>query len=160
MENSQFYAISGLIGTFVVPFIVLYLERRSENRAFINISGDRKLILQGKWVGTYIGIQESTFNNLERKVEANLIINKKKVTGNAIIINSDGIEPLDIKLEGGFRNDRFLMINYSNPDRLQFGTMILELKSSNDKLIGNFMGYGHNSEKIVHGNINFKKVKS
>jgi hypothetical protein len=155
--TSEALAILGLIGTFIVPFIVLYIERKDEQKLLIKINGDRKKAIEGTWQGTYI---DATDNNSPTSMEIEFKVGKKKISGVATYFDIKVQKNRILSVEGGFRNDRFLILTYSNAEILQFGTMILELKPTNDKLIGNYLGFGHNRERIVLGNLSLEKKVS
>lgn len=66
------------------------------------------------------------------------------------------------QIKGGLFSDQFLKLEYWSSDRtkLQFGTMILRLAATGDKLEGQFVGFWPSSNSFVDGKIALEKVQS
>lgn len=158
--NTDIIAILGVAGTFIVPFIVLLIERRGDDKIYVNITKSRKANIEGKWSGRFIGAPGDKINANETIFEVNLRVGKKRVNGELNIIGEHFKGQNKITVGGGFRNDRFLILNYNSYNLLQFGTIVLELKPTNDKLIGKLVGFGHISETTVSGGVFLEKLKS
>ena len=88
-----------------------------------------------------------------------LNVGRKKVIGSGTINGGNNMGMMSVILEGGYRNDRFLKMDYHNKDTdiIQFGTFILELSEDKLTLKGNFLGYGPYSKKIVDGTVELTK---
>jgi hypothetical protein len=136
----------GLIGGTVLKTYI-------ENKSLFNLSKGRKKKLNGNWVGHFTQNKDSFSDfNIDLKV------GRKKISGTGTI----GFNKGKVSLYGGYRNDRFLKLDYQNIDNeiIQFGTIILELSPDNESLNGEFLGYGPKAKKIVAGNIEMKKLKN
>lgn len=158
--NADTIAILGVAGTFIVPFIVLFLEKYAGNKIYIRINSNRKKRLEGKWTGIYTGLPGDKVNTTESTFELTFRVGRRKIIGKGVVRGEKFNDSNNrLYFEGGFRNDRFLILNYDNHEVLQFGTMIFELKPTNDKLAGKLVGFGHHSETIVLGDIILQKVK-
>jgi hypothetical protein len=155
MSSSDIIAIIGVAGTIIVPFVVLFLDKQKQNSIYVQLDSNRMKKIEGNWSGTFLG--HDTLNTGERRMNLSLKVKRKEITGEAFLKVFDVSHQLNLK--GGFRNDRFLILGYDNSQVVQFGTMILELKSSNDKLVGKLVGFGHLSETTLFGELLFQKVE-
>jgi hypothetical protein len=147
---------------------VVLLNQNAEQKSNIDRNGGLKIDrllkvdngkgrmekIEGKWSGFFWGCNE--LNKGERVMDLTLKLNSTEITGE-VLIEVFGVSQ-KLNLKGSFRNDRFLILNYDNLQVVQFGTMILELKSTNDKLVGNLVGFGYLSESIITGELSFQKV--
>jgi hypothetical protein len=120
----------------------------------IDSGKERKEKIEGNWSGFFLGSNE--FNKDKRVMDLTLKWNHTEITGEAFLEVFGVSQKLNLK--GVFRNDRFLILGYDNLQVVQFGTMILELKSTNDKLMGKLVGFGYISESIISGELSFQKV--
>lgn len=145
--------VLGLMGTFIVPFIVVLFQKYYENKDYKRINNERRKTLSGNWKGIFIGEPAEGSNSQEQDISGEIIAKNRKVKGEFKYNDHH------IFCEGGFRNDRFLVLVYNNKTKLQFGAIILELKPTNEELLGKFMGFGHLSEKLVFGKVSLKKEK-
>jgi hypothetical protein len=155
MTLSDTIAILGVVGTFTVPFVVLFFDKQKQNSIYVKLDSTRREKIEGNWSGKFLG--HDILNKEERRLDLNLKVKRREITGEAFIKVSEVLHTLNLK--GGFRNDRFLILGYDNSQVVQFGTMVLELKSTNDKLIGKLVGFGHLSETTISGEVLFQKVE-
>jgi hypothetical protein len=91
----------------------------------------------------------------------NLNVEDKTITGQIIVDDTIFTKTKRyFSCKGGFYENRFLQLEYSNddPKKIQFGVYILELLPNADSLNGKFAGYGSTTQKIVIGDIFFSKV--
>jgi len=155
MDSTIIASIVGGIATICAAIIPLLVKSRNEKRLFYPISRDRRKALTGKWEGIVVQ-QTNTENKLSFKVQLDIEIKGRKLIGNGTLIN-DTI--YNVELEGSFRNDRFLKMDYRNkePQVIQFGSFIFHLSDDARGLKGLFVGYGHLSKSILHGHCEFHK---
>jgi hypothetical protein len=85
-------------------------------------------------------------------------IKLKDEAGNLLVL-----EPATLDIEGGYYENRFLQLNYKNPNEsLQFGYIVIDLyensiKADDHFIKGLLIGYGPRSKKIINGEIILKK---
>ena len=150
--------LAGLIGgvcTITAVIITPIFQRYFETRVFYPISADRCKILEGVWKGTVNQeLNGAIFRNFD--VDLDLAVTGRKITGSGVI---NAGQLYYVSLDGSFRNDRFLKMDYHNRDLniLQFGSFIFHLSDDSAELTGKFVGYGHISKTVFYGSCRFTK---
>jgi hypothetical protein len=155
MDITLIVGIIGGICTIAAAIITPLVQTYFETRIFFPISNDRRKILQGIWKGTVNqNLSDGTFKTFT--VDLDLNIKGKKIQGTGII-NAE--ELFYVSLDGSFRNDRFLKMDYQNKNLkiLQFGSFVFHLSDDSRELVGKFVGYGHLSKAIIYGSCQFNK---
>ena len=161
MNNSELFALLGVIGTFVVPIVAIYLQKENDRKSLIVLSESRRIALKGDWEGVFKVIYSVNEEYIHQPFKMKLFPGRKLIKGTVefkSIYSQDRDELVNFILIGGFRYDRFLVLDYNNKKRIQFGTLLLELSPSNIKLHGRLVGFGALSEKILFGEVEIQKI--
>jgi hypothetical protein len=147
--------------TLFLTSLILILSGKSDNilepAKFPN-SGSRISALNGRWKGNNI----QAFNGEVSKIPLSMLLNIKqsKVSGEIEILLPD-IKDSDRKFNasGNFYADRYLQLQYLNKNGklYSFGDYLLELSANGSELSGKFIGFGAESNKIIAGEIFYKK---
>ena len=144
-----FVVIAAIIST-VLP---VYIDKNY----YESISKERRSALNGLWVGA--SYQEVLPKKKLIEVKTKIIF-----SGKGKIINGEGNysfvwkgvkRNVSFVATGGFRKNRFLLLEYSNTDKsiIQFGNIIFEMMPNGKELKGHFQGYGFISKDIVNGSV-------
>lgn len=157
MDTTLIAAIIGGTCTICAVILTPFTQRHFETKGFFPINQDRRKILEGTWRG----IVQQFIDNLTTKsyhVDLLFEIKGKKVQGTGIINAGDAL--YHVVLDGSFRNDRFLKMDYQNKDLniVQFGCFIFHLSEDSKSLTGRFVGYGQRTKEIIHGSCEFQKI--
>ena len=157
MDSTIIAGILGATSTIVAIILTPIAQQYFESKIFFPISKDRRKCLEGDWQGIVRqAVSVTEFNPINCML--NFKIKGRKVIGTGIItIKPD--EMYRVSLNGSFRNDRFLKMDYQNDDSnvLQFGSFIFHLSDDSKELDGRFVGYGFKSKSIIHGTCLFRK---
>jgi hypothetical protein len=114
--------------------------------------------IHGNWSGQVTGsFKDKPFAfpiNLHLRPSWRATIGDGELTANAIAGS--------FKIKGGLFSREFLKLEYWSMDagRTQFGTIVLRLTPSGNRLSGRFVGYGAFSETVVDGQITLDKRES
>lgn len=161
MDSTVIAAIIGGAFTIFAPMVTLLITRYVDNYDKQIISYGRRAAISGKWTGT----TSQYWNNISNfPVIATIKANRKIITGQfRIQYPNERDKPnneSEFKFRGGFLYDRFFQLNYISKEknRIQFGSMILELSPSGEVLSGKYTGYGAFSKQIVSGDIELRRV--
>jgi hypothetical protein len=151
--------IAGIIGgvSTITAVVIPIAQKHFETKTLFPISTDRRNILQGKWTGTVNQhIDKNTFNTISVELNIKINIKQRKIYGTGII---NALQIYHVSLDGSFRNDRFLKMDYQNIDSsiVQFGSFVFHLSDDSKQLKGRFVGYGHISKDIISGSCQFNK---
>ncbi len=131
-------------------------------KEFISLSRGRQSAINGKWTGTFR--QDNLVN--EKELVGTMMINLKTkgklVKGFGEYGGKYGDQfsyRENILLKGGFKHDRFLVLDYynKNDQKTHFGHYILELSSEGDQLKGKLIAYGNKSEAVIAADILLRK---
>jgi hypothetical protein len=145
-------ALIGGAGTIFAPVITVLAKNIYDRRIWGIVKGRRKAI-----IGTWVGSISQTIDNIPTSynLEITFTADKKIVKGDASFISPSTGKTIKLKFIGGFLYERFIKFDYHNPDELiiQFGNAILDLSSDGKTLIGKFVGFGSNTNKIVTGEV-------
>lgn len=150
----DFLTIFGLVGTFLVPFVVVFVERYLAEKDYKPISAIKNRAVSGQWKGFAMQAGE------KRPISVNFRVKRRKVLGSGTIFHANSEDArYQIVFEGGFKNEFYLSLNYNNIDNeiIQFGVAILRVSANRKKITGESVGFGHESENIVHGIIELEK---
>lgn len=155
MDSTIIASIIGGATTLAAVIITPIVKNLIEDKKFYPISKDRRSTLTGKWEGL---VRQNLKENDERSfnVQLNIKVKGRRIIGTGVI-SSDNMH--HVELEGSFRNDRFLKMDYRNNELgvVQFGSFVFQLSGDSRQLQGLFVGYGHLSESIIHGDCLFNK---
>jgi hypothetical protein len=157
MDTTLITGIIGGICTIAAVIITPMAEKYFGPQTGYPISNDRRKILQGTWTGVVSQcLAETTVRTLN--VDLDLNIKGRKIQGTGILNTGELL--FHVVLNGSFRNDRFLKMDYQNKDVnvVQFGSFVFHLSDDSKELIGRFVGYGQISRSIVYGSCQFKKT--
>jgi hypothetical protein len=156
MDSTLIAAIIGGICTIGAVLITPLAQRYFETKGFFPIDQDRRKILEGTWRGIVQQVIDSTYHKYQ--VDLIIEIKGKKLVGTGIISSNGSL--YYVALDGSFRNDRFLKMDYQNKDLniVQFGCFIFNLSESSKILEGRFVGYGQLTKNIVYGTCEFQKI--
>lgn len=164
MDNKIIAAIIAGIFALVSPIVTLFVKRLLDERSFRPISKSRRQALIGNWKG--IGKQDEGPDGIpiEFPIDLDIAAGNRIVTGvfSTHLQTPQGSSIGIFELNGGFLYDKYLRLNYTAKDtsRIHFGAFVLELGSKGRTLAGKLVGYGADSEKIVFGTIEAKKIVS
>ncbi len=147
-----------LAGIVISAYVGAHVRKRWEQRDLLPISADRRRALLGTWEGSFDQEGGPDGAPLTGRVEIELNQQSgKALTGTARFEATIEDKPLPsaIAIQGGYRNDRFLTLAYTNRDSatVHFGSIILELSADGKRLAGRFLGYGFMSQRLVHGTL-------
>lgn len=147
-----FSVVSGAIGGTVGALVATYAQRWWETRLLFARSDARDV--DGTWDGT--------FTQEQPKATSEPIVIKitlrsqwwRRVTGT---IEYEGTK---LHCTGGFFQSRILMLHYWTSKRavLQHGVATVNLSSDANKLTGLFIGYGPQTEALIHGAISVNRA--
>jgi hypothetical protein len=157
MDSTLLTGIIGGICTISAAVISPLALKYSETKDWVSIPRDRRNALQGKWSGDVVQyLADATIRKFT--VEITLVIKGKRINGIGIII-ADKL--YHVTLDGSFRNDKFLKMDYQNkdPNIVQFGSFVFHLDDEPKDLVGRFVGYGHIAKAIIYGTCELKKVE-
>jgi hypothetical protein len=124
----------------------------------VSIPVEIKDAVSGKWEGKY----EQILNGALEEIDVYMFLEvsrKGKIIGKATI--PYGEDAFEANLKGGFYLRSFIKLEYENTNKaiIQFGSFVFRLSDRPNKLAGQFVGYGHISEKVISGSIQLKKIK-
>ena len=151
MDSEILNSIIGAVGIIIGTIGAVIVKTFVENRFLSKVSKNRKGNLQNRWKGQ---VTQADSDNFE--FEMTLQVRRRKISGTGII---RGVPDKLVVLEGGYRNDRFLKMDYHNQNKgiIQFGSFIFELSANNSELNGEFLGFGPNTQKIISGKVSLTK---
>ncbi|MBU1101949.1 MAG: hypothetical protein KKA84_16250 [Bacteroidetes bacterium] len=159
MDSNLLITVLSITVTIISVFIAVY-QIYLTRKPFKVITRGRQYSLEGLWKGKYTQDNKTGGNKLEGEMRLSLSPGRKKVIGIVTITSYYYKKDYEFIVDGGFKADRFLFLNYwnKNDSVTQFGNIILELTSNAEILKGRFIGYGPESEKIVTAQIVFNKT--
>ncbi|MCB0541165.1 MAG: hypothetical protein KDE33_26900, partial [Bacteroidetes bacterium] len=141
---SDIITIVSIIVT-VISIIIAAREVYGRTKFFNRISKRRQGALTGNWIGYFTEEVpgKKSFNQIKNNLVFTLEARSKTVKGKGKILPNEKNEKTFI-FKGGFRHERFLVLDYYNPDEkvIQFGRLIFELSSNGKILRGSYVGYG------------------
>lgn len=155
MDSLSWIAILAAVGTGVGGNMAWAAIRASWS--FLPIRSDpvRKSIV-GEWRGEY----KQTEDGKEEAYSLTLLLKagRKTITGTGTYIS--GGQSTQLEIQGGFVDNRRLVLNYKNSDqaKLQHGEIILSLSNDAKKLDGGFVGLGVVTNKIGSGSVHLTKA--
>jgi len=144
-------AIIGGGVALIAPITTYIATRLYDQRSLQKLDGSRRALL-GKWRGELI--QEYEGKPVAVVIDLEFTAANKKIEGVAEVDDFRAGRPRDkLKLEGGFRVDRYIKLDYENRDPavFQFGTFVAKLQPDGKTLKGHFVGYGYVTDRILHG---------
>jgi hypothetical protein len=154
-----------IVGSIVEPIGSKIGNFFLENYAgvtFYNTIEHRQKGIEGTWIGN----GEQLYKGKIKKIpngRMKLNVDGRKINGELEIpVAPDEKEPSKLEtfnVSGGFINGDFVKLEYksTNESAIYFGTLILQLNSSGNKLEGGFVVNGIYSNKIVTGKVNLTK---
>lgn len=155
MDSAVLTAVIG--GGFSILTVVV--TKLFDAQPFDYVSRKRRRAISGRWEG------ESQQNSGPSGGPETLPLTMKMEVFWFRIIRGTGEYRLpdgtvsEFKCRGGFLYDRFLRVHYDSVEDsiVQFGSVVMELSSDAKSLTGNFVGFGVDSQKIVHGLLKLQK---
>jgi hypothetical protein len=128
------------------------------NLRFVSLPASRRKQLEGSWRGTTQQAAGPDGTPITVDVVADVTVSWRKVSTKTRL-KGGGME-LQSRARGGFVWGDYLILNYKNvrPSLVNFGTVLLRFHSDGRHLSGGMVGYGANSERIVHGKMSLEKV--
>jgi hypothetical protein len=107
----------------------------------------------GSWRGQQTQQTGPADEPISYPVALDLKIENSTVTGIfTFTFGPEGLPLVDesLELEGQLEHGRFLRLSYARgDDKLQFGTLLLEIAADGDTLIGNDIGYGYTTRQTL-----------
>jgi hypothetical protein len=142
----------------IAPITTYIFTKKWGNRDIQWPDKGRQAIV-GTWVGSLIQLVNDQETSIP--IEISYSLKGKVIEGDGEYQRPEPIEPGRIKLKftGGFTYDRYVKFDYKNTDESikQFGCYIAYLKPDGRSLIGRYVGYGINTEGILHGQLALTK---
>jgi len=125
--------------------------------------GDRVEKILGRWTGDALQDEGPAAKPFPAKVEFTFAVEPPtSVTGQGSFRGHLDRREVNtqFRFHGGFLYAQFLRFEYDPVETgtVQFGSIVLKLSSTGNKLTGRFHGYGATSERIVHGTLDLNKV--
>jgi hypothetical protein len=77
------------------------------------------------------------------------------------VVQRGGGESTKLLFTGGFKTERFLILDYKgikNP-QTQFGIALLKLSGNGEFLEGRYLGHGAEADDVVYGRVRLDRVK-
>ncbi len=129
--------------------------------------------IAGNWTGkvrqVMLGQDVEIYVDMDLQGDGDKVMGMARLDVSHIQLKDESGQPLKpatVSINGAFYENRFLHLNYKNPDEpLQFGYIVIDLYENsikaNDYIIkGLLIGYGPKSKKIINGEIVLKKSAS
>lgn len=161
MDPSLLGSIIGAGATLSVPIVSWLIARSWTTRRFYPMSSDQRRVMSGSWVGTEIQEESVTLPEIESYVKFTLTAHRKLIHGEYYAQYEDGTWNLEanLKVRGGFLQERFLKFDYVNRDISvqRFGTILL-LWTPTGHLEGSIVGFSAVNRAIMSGKIHLEKV--
>jgi hypothetical protein len=151
MDVPLYPALIGGACTLSAPIVALMVKSWLGRRSFRPLAPSRRQAIQGVWRGNTVQEKGPTGEAAEVDLLLTLRAFRNVVKGHARV-RWKSVEER-VALEGGFRSDSFLLLTYNSTSAitLNFGTLLLRLSANGDRLHGRMLGFGSESETIVHG---------
>lgn len=159
MDNNLLLGILGIIGTVLAPIVTLFIKQYLDQRPLKNLSSQRRKSIEGNWKGTVTHKNPMQGWPKSVPIELKFSVKRKKVIGAGSYHSFVDSKERKWKLEGGFRTDQYLLLNYQNSDLsvIHFGSIILRLSSNGKIMSGNLIGYGPENEAVISALIDLEK---
>jgi len=118
-------------------------------------------LLRGQF-NDYVSVVKGTWEGIfeqQREVLENVSITATLRAKFNVVYGNIEYDDTKLKCVGGFVTERYISFYYRHIQsaKLQHGTILLQLSGDNQKLIGQFLGIGPLSERIVAGRISMVK---
>jgi len=127
------------------------------------VTSSRLGAVHGDWKGTALQDCGPDGEPITAEVSASFDARNAQVVGVGTFRfkrrNGEMLEA-NYRFNGGFLFDQFLRFEYDriDPERIQFGSVILALEPNAESMCGRFHGYGMESKQIVHGSIEIRRA--
>lgn len=135
-----------------VPLITFALE----SVKIPAIAKDRQVALNGLWQGRLVQ------PNFDQRIEIRLVAKSRSIKGRMKITRDleDGERHVECGVSGVFYFGQYLKLDYknSNPEIMQFGAIVLRLRSDGQELAGKYSGYGAFAQAIVSGDMQLMRA--
>lgn len=162
MDFNQTITILSVIITVLSIMVAIY-QIMEGRRGFLSLQQARKKNIEGTWEGTFKQDNLIDDQELNGKMSIDLKVKGKRIVGYGKYGGKFGNQSSyqeEIQLKGGFKQDRFLVLDYTNrkAEKTHFGHYILELSPDGDSLNGKLVAYGNKSKAVIGANIFLTKV--
>jgi hypothetical protein len=148
--------------TILAALLTFLLTRVYDSRSLKILSKERRNTLNGLWQGK-VTQEMGSRGFVDYPVTFEIKAQRKSVISKSTIIYHDDPynQAVIFEMQGGFLHNRFLKLDYnssSNRGAVHFGTTIHELSADGKQLNGRFVGFGLETQSLVAGTINLRKV--
>lgn len=154
MNSSVITALIAALATIVAAIIPKILE----NLRYTPLIHKRQNQLKGSWRGTTTQSYETGDKQIVVELSIEMRSTWRKVSIDALV--KGGGTELKIRANGGFIWGDYLKLDYESKDPAiaNFGSMFLRLHANGKSLKGRMIGFGSESEQLVHGLVILEKV--
>ena len=123
------------------------------------MSRARRRALGGTWAGYLNQDVGAPFNDGNIRMRLKCGWRTIHGTGEYELVVNGATVAAEFRFSGGFRFDRFVMLEYKNAKDhvVQFGAVVLELSDESDCLAGRYAGYGSISKTPVSGAMSLRR---
>jgi hypothetical protein len=154
MSSSVITALIAALATIVAAIIPRVLD----NLRYAPLVHKRQNQLKGSWRGTTTQSYETGNKQIVVELTIEMRSTWRKVSMDALV--KGGGTELKVRADGGFIWGDYIKLDYESKDPAikNFGSMILHLHANGKSLKGRMIGFGSESEQLVHGSVVLEKI--
>jgi hypothetical protein len=151
--------IAALLSSLITAIIGPEIRDAIRNRRLFRELNDQRVKLVGHtWRGRLWPEQPNPVFP-ESTVEL-VVSGSRRIRGDGVVQRGGG-ESTKLLFTGGFKTERFLILDYKgikNP-QTQFGIALLKLSGNGEFLEGRYLGHGAEADDVVYGRVRLDRVK-